>query len=311
MKLSLIPVLGLALAFICQPLLAQRGGAALPPASARVAAVSDPSATVLRGNGTSENLRPGLFIYEQDKISTERATVSLVFSNGSQVTLTPDSELEVMTLRQAPFDAKLGSYGSLDRDPSASATRLKLDRGDLVGNVKKLSSNSSFEVQTRLGVAGVRGTVFRVSIRPVQVNGETQWVLSVATAQGNVVLTNVVLPDNSVSTEEVAVGDGEEAVVAGVARGDDGSLVSTVVDDSVPNIPTVRKVTVSAEGVQAMIVAMRQAEEIIEEQESTSQQQDDQPPAPAPAPPAQPPVLDIELDLNDYVEDASAFVPQG
>jgi hypothetical protein len=53
----------------------------------------------------------------------------------------------------------MGSGGESDSD-----TSLKLDAGTVLGQVKKLSANSRYEIVTPEGVAGIRGTDFEVSV---------------------------------------------------------------------------------------------------------------------------------------------------
>ena len=43
---------------------------------------------------------------------------------------------------------------------------MNLELGDLVVDVKKLDRSSNFRIETSLGVAGIRGTSFRISSMP-------------------------------------------------------------------------------------------------------------------------------------------------
>lgn len=77
------------------------------------------------------------------------ASVVLIFSNGSTVSVRGDSVLDIETFLQDPFadDFKLAGATA---EPSTSTTRLNLSRGELIGNVKRLNAagGSSFTVQT-------------------------------------------------------------------------------------------------------------------------------------------------------------------
>ena len=63
---------------------------------------------------------------------------------------------------QDVFDAGKGKVGSLKEEASPSTVLIDLKVGDLVVDVKKLRKKSSFDISTPLGVAGIRGTSFRL-----------------------------------------------------------------------------------------------------------------------------------------------------
>src|SRR5690606_22509652 len=56
------------------------------------------------------------------------------------------------------------SYEQLEADPSVSQNRLELNYGTVTGHVKKLRPGSDFMVNTPIGTAAIRGTVFSVSL---------------------------------------------------------------------------------------------------------------------------------------------------
>lgn len=127
------------------------------------------------------------------------ASVILVFSNGATLNLRGDSVLDVQTFLQDPFSGDL-RVAELTAEPTVSTTRLNLSRGEIVGNVKRLNAaqGSSFTIQTPVGAAGVRGTVFRLLFRPL---GGGRAAFALTTTEGNVVLTQgaVEIPVQSVS----------------------------------------------------------------------------------------------------------------
>lgn len=135
------------------------------------------------------------------------ASVVLVFSNGATLNLAQDSSLAIDEFLQDPFADEV-SVAKLTAEPSTSTTKLNLSRGELVGNVKKLNyeKGSSFNIQTPVGAAGIRGTTFRIVFRP---DGTGKAFFSLTTVEGNVVLAagSVNLPaDTSVpDSQEVAV----------------------------------------------------------------------------------------------------------
>jgi hypothetical protein len=119
------------------------------------------------------------------KINTGlNSSIVLVFSNGATTQLGADTELVIEEYLQDPFSEAV-KVAELTAEPSQSRTKLALNRGELVGNVKKLKydKGSSFIVQTPVGAAGIRGTTFRIVFRP---SGTGQAFFTLSTAIGNV-----------------------------------------------------------------------------------------------------------------------------
>ncbi len=130
--------------------------------------------------------------------TTKGASLVMVFSNGSTINLKEDSVLDIEQYLQDPFAGNFNPSTAID-EPSVSNTGLKLTRGELVGNVKKLKAGqgSTFNVQTPVGAAGIRGTTFRIVYRPA---GNGTAFFSLTTTEGNVVLNTgtVTLPVGAV-----------------------------------------------------------------------------------------------------------------
>jgi hypothetical protein len=116
-------------------------------------------------------------------------------------------------------------------EPSTSRTKLNLSRGELVGNVKKLNydAGSSFNIQTPVGAAGIRGTTFRIVFRP---DGTGKAFFSLTTVEGNVVLASgtVNLPS------ETSVPDNKEVEVVIDVNVDAETGAVTVAVGSAPPI---------------------------------------------------------------------------
>jgi hypothetical protein len=118
----------------------------------------------IKVGGRESPLKAGDILREGDRIhSTEGSKVFLVFSNGSEITLFQNSSLSIVDLEQEPYTSKR-VYNELEADPSKSQTLLELDYGQLDGHVKKLSNTSSFNIETPLGTAAIRGTRFSISL---------------------------------------------------------------------------------------------------------------------------------------------------
>ncbi|NBS51701.1 MAG: hypothetical protein EBS96_03600, partial [Spartobacteria bacterium] len=93
------------------------------------------------------------------------SSASLAFSNGSVLEVQSSSKFSIEEFLQKPWDFDEAAFKKLEKEPTSSQTKLKLDYGDVVCKVKKLSSTSTMVVSTPLGVAGIRGTTFKVTVR--------------------------------------------------------------------------------------------------------------------------------------------------
>ena len=121
----------------------------------------------LLGNKTGEDLVAGLVIPVSQSVATKQgASLTLLLSNGTLLTMQENSVMKVGTFKQEPFDAKGKKIADLDGEPSASNTVIDLDLGSLVVKTKKLNRKSSLDINTPVGVAGIRGTEFQMGIQP-------------------------------------------------------------------------------------------------------------------------------------------------
>lgn len=91
-------------------------------------------------------------VKEGDKIVTFAASkVKLVFAD-SELNVEPDTEVVLEKLQFTKQDD-----GKLKHD-----TSLDLKKGGLIGNVKKISKSSEYNVKHAQGVAGIRGTTWAI-----------------------------------------------------------------------------------------------------------------------------------------------------
>ena len=88
--------------------------------------------------------------------------VVLLLTNGSLATLGPDSQMKLAEFNQEAFEGTEEKVSELTEEPSESQVLLELDLGELVVEVKKLDKQSSFDLYSHLGFAGIRGTQYRV-----------------------------------------------------------------------------------------------------------------------------------------------------
>ena len=90
--------------------------------------------------------------------------VGLAFSNGSLFEVSENSKFSVQEYLQEPWEFSAQEWNALEAEPTKSQTKAFLDYGELAVKVKKLDSASSMQVSTPLGVAGIRGTTFKVRL---------------------------------------------------------------------------------------------------------------------------------------------------
>lgn len=90
-------------------------------------------------------------------------SVVLVFSNGTTVSLGPNSRLDISRFTQQSRPS--GNLARFREEPSASNTLLRLDYGDLTGDSVRLKRASTFRIETPVGSAAIRGTTFRITLR--------------------------------------------------------------------------------------------------------------------------------------------------
>lgn len=97
----------------------------------------------------------GMELAGGDKIRTgNNGMASILFSNGSIVTLKPNTEFEIQSL-------------SISKDEDSVEYKLQLTRGKLRAILEELGEGSSFEIRTPTAVAAVRGTLFYLYVREV------------------------------------------------------------------------------------------------------------------------------------------------
>ncbi len=155
-------------------------------------------------SGQAVALKDGDPIVQSDSVVTGKgASVVLVFANGSSVRLGSDSRLKIEDFLMDPLDAPIQNPSTLKEEPSKSKTTLNLSYGEMVGDVKKLNSSSSYSIKTPVGAAGIRGTIYRIVFRP---SSDGKAFFQLQTAEGLVIMEGV-------TNVDVPVGEGKEVVV--------------------------------------------------------------------------------------------------
>jgi hypothetical protein len=199
----------------------------------------------MASNGTTAKVTEGQAIVETDTIITRaKGSVVLVFANGSSVRLAENSRLAIDEFKMDPLAQNI-AVRQLVNEPTVSKTRLNLAYGDMVGNVKKLNSASSYDVKTPVGAAGVRGTTFRLVVR-FDTAGQASFTLS--TADGHVVFESAIQTTGGTGTIDVPAGT--EVSATAQINVNTGVVTAVTVAPATP---------ISNEAAQAITVAVTQA----------------------------------------------------
>jgi hypothetical protein len=135
----------------------------------------------------------------------EKLRVNMELAPGTTITTGPDSYiyLNVNGLASAvrvaadttmviPTMERIGSARDSDTE-----TMLDLKNGEIAGNVKKVTGNSTYEIKTPHGVAGVRGTDFNV-VAGLQPTGE--YKVTFTSVTGQLIVSAIVNSETIVKT---------------------------------------------------------------------------------------------------------------
>lgn len=125
---------------------------------------------------SADRVKVGGLIFDGHTVSTGPASKAvLLFSSGTITTLKADSVLNIKKFAQEKFDPKAaGKLGDRKDEPSPSETVIDLNLGDMVVDVKKLKKESSFNIDSPVGTAGIRGTVPAIQVLKLPDGGFTQ-----------------------------------------------------------------------------------------------------------------------------------------
>ncbi len=210
------------------------------------------SVTVKSADGKSRPITEGQALIETDIISTGiSSSVVLIFMNGSSVKLEETSRLAIEEFKMDPLADDI-AVAQLTSEPTISKTRLSLAYGEMVGNVKKLNSNSHYDIKTPAGAAGIRGTTFRIVLR-FDAAGQVEFQLS--TAEGLVIFTGTI--------PTVGTGTATETSGEGVAVAGGQEVTATLQINPTTNVVTSAVIStpqpISASATEAINTAITQA----------------------------------------------------
>ena len=110
-------------------------------------------------NGASMEIQVGTILKQGSKVKTgASASVTLMFDNGAVLEIKPETEFLIEQFERDPFDPAGVDYKTMEDEPTQSTTKLRLDTGVILMGVKKLKEYSEFQIGTRVGMTGIRGT---------------------------------------------------------------------------------------------------------------------------------------------------------
>lgn len=118
--------------------------------------------SVRYADGRVEDAQQDMALFDGNVVVTGRGTALIAFSNGANIVVRPRSEFEISEFSETPAPAAPERAEPSTVSSRPSVTRLKLLKGEIVGRVDRLDRRTSrFEIETPVGVAGIRGTIFR------------------------------------------------------------------------------------------------------------------------------------------------------
>ena len=110
-------------------------------------------------NGSPIEIQTGTILRQGSKIKTgTSASVDLMFDNGAVLEIKPSTEFLIEKFEREPFDPSGVDYKTIPEEPTSSKTKLKVDTGVILMGVKKLKPSSEFQIETPVGMTGIRGT---------------------------------------------------------------------------------------------------------------------------------------------------------
>ena len=130
--------------------------------------------------GGAMTLKPNMELEAGTTISTGPDSVVYLNVNG----LSSSVRIQADTTMSIPQMERIGSAREGDTE-----TTLDIKLGSILGQVKKVSGNSTYEIKTPHGVAGIRGTDFEVQVQQLP---DGKYLVTFTSVQGTVIVSAVV-----------------------------------------------------------------------------------------------------------------------
>ena len=248
------------------PAFAQTAAGGPAPASMVVGAIkaANVRGTVKKVNlidKTESELRNGEVLIQDNAVVTGpgESSVVLVFANGSTVRVGNESRLEIKEFLMDPLQSDIASVAALTNEPTRSRTNLRLEFGEMVGNVKTLNraAGSTFSVSTPAGAAGIRGTTFRIVYRPTGTGQAFNFQLS--TSEG-VVQFEGTTANGALASVNVPIGQ-EVVLIATLNPATNSIVISMPSTIGGPNIVTVPISPAAAAALQTATLQIIQSQQ--------------------------------------------------
>ncbi len=216
------------------------------------------------GAGKPTPAAPDQILTQKHRVFTGKdSRAILLFSNGSTITVGPDSTFSIDEFLQKPFDLAATDFRAIPAEPTTSNTSVFLNQTSLVGNIRKLKKGSSFDIVTPLGVAGIRGTCLQAR----------SWVKAGRT-YGAVAVVNGEVEVTTNAGKKITVKAGYEVILSAPS-------------DDLKNVTAEPLAALTPEALAAIEATCKKARESIPEhafQGETFPSDDDLPPPPPQAP---------------------------
>lgn len=142
-----------------------------------------------------ENTQFGIGEFEQEDYQ-------FVFNNGAVLKPQAAKQFDGGEAVLTQLDASAEAFNELEAEPTQSNAKFSLGYGTMVGYSKRLSPGSSMEIVTPVGVAGIRGTTWRLTVQRVGPPGSNRFNVRLDVPEG------VVQFGNSEGTRAVTVNNG-------------------------------------------------------------------------------------------------------
>lgn len=116
----------------------------------------------------------------------EQEAYEFVFTNGAAIRPRELKDFGADEAILQTMDASEEAWNKLGSEPTTSKGKFILSEGTMIGQSKKLKPGSTMEIVTPIGTAGIRGTVWRLTVKPVGGPGATRFQGTLDVAEGRV-----------------------------------------------------------------------------------------------------------------------------
>ena len=120
----------------------------------------------------------------------EQSAYEFVFANGASIQKKQLEEFGADEAVVSSLDASEDAWNELPSEPTESTTEFALNYGTMIGESKKLKPGSQMNITTPIGSAGIRGTIWRLTIQRVAGAGSNQFRGNLDVSEGRVDFSN-------------------------------------------------------------------------------------------------------------------------